>query len=106
VPLDEGVLFAVLTPLGFRVCVTKQRWNLITYVKHPVMAGGEARVRRALETPDEPRQSRTDLKVLLSYRSEGPGRWTCAVVKTNGDAFLITACPTDAIKEGIRIWPK
>jgi hypothetical protein len=70
------------------------------------MAGGEARVRAALESPDETRQSRTDPKMLLFYKAEAPKRWTCAVVKrTNDEAFLVTAYPTDAIKEGIRIWP-
>jgi hypothetical protein len=33
--------------------------------------------------------------------------WTCAVAKReDDDGFLITAYPTDAIKEGIRVWPK
>ena len=59
-----------------------------------------------LEGPDETRQSRTDPKMLLFYKAEAPKRWTCAVVKrTNDEAFLVTAYPTDAIKEGIRIWP-
>ncbi len=35
----------------------------------------------------------------------GAGRWICAVVKRlNGEAFLITTYPTDAIKEGEPIW--
>lgn len=64
-------------------------------------------MRAALEGPDEARQSRTDATMLLFYKAESPKRWTCAVVKrTNGEAFLVTAYPTDAIKEGIRIWPK
>jgi hypothetical protein len=104
---ESEVLFEVLTPLGFRVRVSRERWELITTVKHPVMAGGEIRVRSALDSPDETRQSRTDTKVLLFYKAEAPTRWTCAVVKrTNGEAFLVTAYPTDAIKEGFRIWPK
>jgi hypothetical protein len=101
------VLFEVFTPLGFRVRVTRNRWDLIVRVKHPVMVGRESAVRQALEAPDEARQSRSDPEVLLFYKAERPRRWTCAVVKrTNGDAFLVTAYPTDAIKEGVRIWPK
>jgi hypothetical protein len=43
--------------------------------------------------------------VYLFYREERPGRWFCAVVKRlNGGAFLVTTYPTDAIKEGERIW--
>jgi hypothetical protein len=45
--------------------------------------------------------------VLLFYKAEAASRWTCAVVKrTNDEAFLVTAYPTDAIKEGDRVWPK
>lgn len=69
---DSEVLFEALTPLGFRVLVTHERWNLITTVKHPVMLGRESSVKATL---------------------------------TNPSGFLITAYPTDAIKEGTRIWP-
>lgn len=38
---------------------------------------------------------------------ERPKRWICAVVKRlDGDGFLITTFPTDAIKEGEQIWNK
>ena len=63
---DTGVLFEVGTPLGFLVRVTRARWELITTIKHPVMAGRESGVRLALESPDEVRQSRIDAEVLLS----------------------------------------
>jgi len=70
------------------------------------MAGREALVKSVLETPDEIRQSRSDPQVLLFYKGEAPKRWTCAVAKRAEDnAFLITTYPTDAVKEGIRIWP-
>lgn len=104
---DTDVLFEVRTPLGFWVRVTKVRWELIATVKHPVMAGREQSVRLALENPDEVRQSRGDPEVLLFYKAEAAKRWVCAVAKqADGQAFLVTAYPTDAIKEGIRIWPK
>jgi len=45
--------------------------------------------------------------VLLFYRLERPGRWICAVAKRlNDEGFPITTYPTDAIKEGERIWSK
>ncbi len=60
-----------------------------------------------LERPEEIRESRPDPQVLLFYRAEGTSRWTCAVAKREDEqGFLITAYPTDAIKEGTRIWPK
>ena len=103
---DTDVLFEVGTPLGFSVRVTRARWELITTIKHPVMAGRESSVRLALESPDEVRQSRIDPEVLLFYKAEEARRWVCAVAKQARDqAFLVTAYPTDAIKEGIRVWP-
>ena len=104
---DPELLFEVLTPLGFRVRVTRERWNLITTVKHPVMAGREDVVRATLENPEQIRQSRSDSKVLLFYRAERSSRWVCAVATRAADqGFLITAYPTDAIKEGTQVWPK
>lgn len=103
----EELLFEVLTPLAFRVRVTRERWEVVTKVKHPVMAAREEHVRVALESPDEVRRSRKDPAVLLFYRAETPKRWSCAVIKqTAAGGFLITAYPTDAIKEGVSIWPR
>lgn len=103
----SDLLFEVETPLGFRVRVDKARWELIIREKHPAMKGRESDVKSALETPDEVRQSKSDPSVLLFYKVEGLKRWVCAVTKrSNEDGFLITAYPTDAIKEGTKIWPK
>ena len=103
----NALAFEALTPLGFSVSATTERWNLIVTAKHPIMAGREGLVRTALEAPDEVRQSRIDQQVLLFYKAEATKRWTCAVAKRVAEgAFLITAYPTDAIKEGVRIWPK
>lgn len=104
---DPELLFEALTPLGFWVRVTRERWNLITTTKHPVMVGRERIVKTTLESPEQVRQSRSDPQVLLFYQAEGTSRWVCAVAKQAADqGFLITAYPTDAIKEGTRIWPK
>ena len=104
---DADLLFEVLTPLGFRVRVTRGRWLLITTAKHPAMVGREDVVKATLEHPDQIRQSRSDAEVLLFYHAEGSSRWVCAVAKRASDqGVLITAYPTDAIKEGTRIWPK
>ena len=103
----DAVLFEVETPLGFRVRLTRSRWELIRSVKHPAMSGKERSVRAALENPDEIRQSRSDSKVFLFYKAEQSKRWVCAVAReAAGYGFLITAYPTDAIKEGVRVWPK
>jgi hypothetical protein len=104
---DPELLFEALTPLGFSVRVTHERWRLITTIKHPVMVGREGAVKQTLESPEQVRQSRSDPEVLLFYQGAGENRWVCAVAKhANDQGFLITAYPTDAIKEGTKIWPK
>jgi len=71
------------------------------------MAGREAIVKATLENPDQIRASRSDAEVLLFYHADGSSRWVCAVAKRAAEqGFLITAYPTDAIKEGTQIWPK
>jgi hypothetical protein len=103
----QALFFEVATPLGFSVRVTNAYWQRIVSIKHPTMAGQETAVQETLRQSEEVRVSRSDANVYLFYRTERPGRWACAVAKRlNGDGFLITAYPTDAIKEGIRVWPK
>ena len=102
----SNIYFEVSTPLGFCVRVTHSYGEVIVTIKHPVMAGREADVQEALQNPDEIRVSRNDSAVYLFYRAERPKRWVCAVAKRlNGEGFLITTFPTDAIKEGVRVWP-
>ncbi len=101
------VLFDVPTPLGFRVHVTRVYWELIVRIKHPAMAGREADVQEVLRNPDTIRLSKSDSSVYLFYKSERGRRWVCAVAKGMGEeGFLITTYPTDAIKEGVEIWPR
>ena len=101
------ILFEVETPLGFRVRVTAEYWKVIVTIKHPVMLGREADIQEVLQNPDEIRLSKKDPDVYLFYKPERIGRWVCAVTKRlNGEGFLITAYPTDAVKEGERIWHK
>lgn len=106
-PHTDDVLFDALTPLGFRVRVSRSHWELIIKVKHPVMAGRESDVKKTLEKPDEIRLSGNDPSVYLFYSSVRKGRWLCVVTKRlNSEGFLITTYPTDSIKEGVRVWPK
>jgi hypothetical protein len=103
----EELLFQVTTPLDFTVRVTAAYWNLIVTIKHPVMAGLERDVKEALEKPEQIRVSRSDPKVFLFYKMRRPGHWICAVAKKlDGEGFLVTAYPTNVIKEGEYIWPK
>ena len=91
---EQSILFEVATPLGFRVRVTRSYWELITTIKHPVMAGQESMVKNVLQTPAQIRLSRSDASVYLFYRQERADRLICAVAKRfNGEGFLITAIP-------------
>lgn len=105
--MSDDLLFQVLTPLNFYVRVTRSYWEYIVTVKHPAMAGREKDVQATLQTPDEIRVSRNDPIVYLFYKSERMKRWVCAVTKRlDEEGFLITTYPTDAVKEGMKIWPK
>jgi hypothetical protein len=104
---DKDIFFTVQTPIGFSVTVTRVWWETIVTMKHPVMRGQEDQVRVALEKPDEVRLSKVDDKVYLFYKAQREKRWVCAVTKRSEESgFLITVYPTDAIKEGQKIWPK
>ena len=104
----QELIFEVETRVSFVVRVPVSRWELIITMKHPVMAGREDDVELALRDPDEIRRSTRDPAVYLFYRAAEPGRWICAVAKRVDvrDGFLITTYPTDAIKEGERVWAK
>jgi hypothetical protein len=95
--VSEDLLFDVATPLDLRVRVSRP--------KHPVLLGNEQAIEETLSAPDEVRRSRSDPDVVLFYRAVTPGRWMCAVAKRlDGEGFLVTAYPTDTVKEGERIW--
>jgi hypothetical protein len=101
------MLFEVPTPLGFRVHITNGYWDLMVNFKHPAMAGRADDVKDTLQNPGEIRQSRSVSDVYLFYKPERIGRWVCAVARRlNGEGFLITAYPTEAVKEGELAWPR
>jgi hypothetical protein len=98
--------FEILTPLNFTVRTSEEYWQKLI-VKHPDIADLEAKVRQALNSPDEIRSSSRDPNLLLFYLVLKEKRWVVAVArKLNGDGFLITAYQTDAIKEGETLWHK
>lgn len=87
--------------------MTLRYWATIV-TKHPDLGDRVADVEAALRDPQEVRRTRRDPAVLLFYRvDDPPKRWVVAVAKhEGGDGFLVTACRTDAVKEGARLWPK
>lgn len=105
--MANETVFDVVTPLGFRVRATSSYWDVIVNINHPVMRGREKDLEEVLRYPDEIRRSRIDPDVYLFYRLERIGRWICAVVRQlDDDGFIITAYPTDTVKEGETVWTR
>lgn len=103
--MSEVILFSVLTPLGVEVRTTVDYWAYLVTIKHPVMAGKEKVVMSVLEAPDEIRQSKVDFEVYLYYRKLD--RLYCVVARHAGSSgFVITAYPTDKVKEGEVVWTR
>jgi len=100
---ETDIYFKVKTPLNVEVKTTARYWEYFITMKHPIMKGEEHIVKTTLQFPDEIRQSRTDKNVFLYYKQFD--RVYCVVVRHTGmEGFLITAYPTDKVKEGDVIW--
>jgi hypothetical protein len=101
-----SIRFEIVTPLGLSVRTTDTYWQKLV-TKHPDIAELEELVQQALRSPDVVRQSSRDDAVLLFYGLRQPKRWVVAVARRlNGEGYLITAYQTDAIKEGVVLWPR
>jgi len=100
------IYFEAETPLKRKIRTTKEYWEFIVKVKHPIMRGKEEEVITTLKEPDFVRQSRRDTSVYLYYRKV-KDRSICVVCKhLNGDGFIITTYITDRVKEGEEVWRK
>lgn len=103
----DEILFQADTPLGFRVRTTRRYWDFLVTEKHEAIADREDDVIQVLNDPDEVRLSRADPLVFIFYRLERPGRWLSVLAKRlNGEGFVVTAYPADAMKEGEIVWRK
>ena len=98
-------IFAVETPLGYRVTLTRDRWREITRFKHPALGGHEQDVRRCLRDPQVIRASINDANVHLYYAASGRAYLCVVVAPADGDdRFVVTAYFTKEIKKGQEIW--
>jgi hypothetical protein len=105
VGIEDRICFSIRTPLNIDVRTTVPYWDYLITVKHPVMRGKENIIKEVLQVPDEIRQSRTDKEVFLYYKQSD--RLYCVVARHIGnEGFLITAYPTDKVKEGDVIWTR
>ena len=95
----------LLDPQGHRIRLPAERWGHIVE-DHPDMIETPEAVGEALKTPDAVRRSNSDPDTVRLYYKRFPGtvagnKWVCVVVKyLEGDAFVLTAYPTDNIKRG------
>ncbi|MFH1129081.1 MAG: DUF4258 domain-containing protein [Candidatus Omnitrophota bacterium] len=102
-----NVFFTITTPLGYTIRTTKTYWQYLIKVKHPCMLNKEGVVKEVLNNPDKVYKSILDDTVYLYYRKIE--RLYCVVAKhsPHKEGFLITAYPTNKIKEGGEIiWIK
>jgi hypothetical protein len=100
-------LFTVVSPLGYRVALSRNRWREITRYKHPALFGREELVHRCLREPELICASIKDPDVQLYYLTWEQG-YVCVVV--GGDdphkRFVVTAYFTKNIKKGQALWTK
>lgn len=98
-------IFTVVTPLGDRVFLTRDRWREITQFKHPAMAGHEKSVRECLESPTAICESEKSDEVHLYYKL-ARNVFLCVVTAPAGsdERFVVTSYFTKRIKKGNQIW--
>ena len=103
--MASKILFEIKTPLNVTVRTTKEYWEYVVNIKHREMNTKKETVKAALSEPDTIRKSKIDESVFLYYKQED--KLYCVVVRHEGvEGFLITAYPTDKVKEGEIIWTK
>lgn len=100
-------VFAVTTPLGYRVSLFRDRWRTITSFKHPALTGCEKEVRNCLQNPAIVRESAKDADVHLYYHKHDNVFLCVVTAPSDGDDhFVVTAYFTKNIKEGPELWKK
>jgi hypothetical protein len=99
-------LFCAQSPLGYRVCLSRDRWRQIVRFKHPALKGCEKQVRKCLEDPALIRESAKEQDVHLDYH-ETDDSYLCVVVAPGEtDRFVVTAYFTKNIKKGTERWKR
>jgi hypothetical protein len=107
--MARRILFRVITPLGYAVMLTRNRWREIVRYKHPAVAQHQKGVRQCLQAPDVVRCSAADPDVHLYYLHRN-GRHLCVVVAgteaADEDRFVVTAYFTKRVKPGNALWTR
>ena len=103
--MARRMVFVGLTPLGYRVVLTRNRWREIIRYKHPALAGHEEEVGSCLREPTLIRASAKDPKVHMYYRPSARG-YVCVVVGGDDptERFVVTAYFSKEMKKGQDLW--
>jgi hypothetical protein len=103
--MTHRMVFTAVSPLGYRVSLSRDRWREIVRYKHPALAGSEKALQRCIENPNLIRQSMKDPAVHLYYAPAGRG-YLCVVIAPENDSehFIVTAYFTKNIKKGKELW--
>jgi len=103
--MARRLVFSVITPLGYRVVLTRDRWREIYRRKHRSLLNQENAVRACLQSPRLIMRSTKEDDVHLYYRSNHRA-FICVVVarRTETDYFVRTAYFTARIKKGEVLW--
>jgi hypothetical protein len=93
-------VFAVISPLGHCVVLTRDRWREIVRYKHPALTGHDSDVQECLLDPDLIRSRVNDPDTHLYYRTLAEGT-LCVVVggEDTQQRFVITAYFTQSLKK-------
>jgi hypothetical protein len=105
--VTRRILFQVLSPLGYKVVLTRDRWREIVRYKQPALAGYETSMQQCIEEPETIRESAKDASVHLYYADTRRG-YLCVVVGPSGDGtyFVITGYFCKELKKGRQLWTK
>jgi hypothetical protein len=105
--MPKKVFIDAMTPLGYRVVLTRDRWREIVRFKHPALARYEQQVRGCLQAPDVIRASAKDADVHVYYLQTRRSYLCIVVAPRNGnDRFVVTAYLTKRMKQGDELWTK
>lgn len=99
--------FAVVSPLGYRVHMSKERWRRLVRCKHPVVFGYEDDLAECVQEPDAIQHSHKDTTLHLYYR-HGPRGVLCVAVGQDDDLdrIVVSAWFTSNMPKGRELWKR
>jgi hypothetical protein len=91
-----------------RIRLTRERWEYIVH-KHPILKNLRTEFEDTIKEPELVKGSTYDPEVLLYYKYFKKllgGKYIVAVVKIDGDNFVVTGYVAHRIKRGDEVWKK